>query len=302
MALTLALAPRTRPCGRCLRIAHTGPLFGTWHLTKSLTLDLWRRAGDSVENAVMLWSMSPRTNGPALTHRILVLDGTLVGARWVLENRSSRMNSWRLEHIAVHPLRGVRTRPGRTGRSRHSGGWRLATCLLLLVALSSGEASETGPWLLVDTEALTLTVMQGGQPQMTLENIAIGRYGASAEKRRGDNMTPRGRFRVHRINRDSEFYRFIGLDYPDIQRARQAYQAGDIGGRELQAILGAHDRGAAPPQGTVLGGNIGIHGLGEGDPQLHETMNWTRGCVALTDEQIDALLSWVRIGMTVEIR
>jgi L,D-peptidoglycan transpeptidase YkuD (ErfK/YbiS/YcfS/YnhG family) len=31
-------------------------------------------------------------------------------------------------------------------------------------------------------------------------------------------------------------------------------------------------------------------------------MNWTRGCVALTDEQIDALLSWVRIGMTVEIR
>ncbi len=173
---------------------------------------------------------------------------------------------------------------------------------MFIVAFSSGVAAGTGPWLLVDTEALTLTVMQDGQPRMTLGNIAIGRYGASAEKRRGDNTTPRGRFRVHRINRDSEFYRFIGLDYPDVQRARQASQAGDIGRRELQAILGAHDRGEAPPQGTVLGGNIGIHGLGEGDPQLHETINWTRGCVALTDEQIDALLPWVQIGMTVEIR
>lgn len=204
--------------------------------------------------------------------------------------------------MVLGPLRGVRLPRGHTRSGELTGVWRLATCLLLLAALSAGEASETGPWLLVDTEALTLTVMQDAQPKMTLENIAIGRYGASAEKRRGDNTTPRGRFRVHRINRDSEFYRFIGLDYPDVQRARQAAQAGDIGRRELQAILVAHDRGEAPPQGTVLGGNIGIHGLGEGDPQVHETMNWTRGCVALTDEQIDALLPWVRIGMTVEIR
>jgi murein L,D-transpeptidase YafK len=193
-------------------------------------------------------------------------------------------------------------RPGRRVSDRPAGVRWLIICLLVLVAGSSGDAAESLPWLLVDTEALRLTVMQRGEARMSLENIAIGRYGSTPEKRRGDNMTPRGRFRVLRINTDSEFYRFIGLDYPDVRRAKQAFQAGDIGRRDLEAILDAHDRGEAPPQGTPLGGYIGIHGLGEGDPRLHEMTNWTKGCVALTDAQIDALLPWIRIGMLVEIR
>jgi hypothetical protein len=185
---------------------------------------------------------------------------------------------------------------------------RLLRAVLLVLGLCTGcpsaadEGTEEAPWLLVDTEALTLKVMQGERPKMTLHNIAIGRYGTSPEKRRGDNSTPLGRFRVAWIRRDSDFHRFIGLDYPDIERAEKAHREGVIDERTLQTILAAHRRGKRPPQNTVLGGQIGIHGLGQGDPRLHERMNWTRGCVALTDRQVDSLLPWAHIGTMVEIR
>jgi hypothetical protein len=115
-------------------------------------------------------------------------------------------------------------------------------------------------------------------------------------------MTPLGRFRITRIERDTGFHRFVGLSYPDAERAHIGRRQDDVSEQELQAILAAHRRGKAPPQNTALGGRIGIHGLGKADPRLHETMNWTRGCVALTNRQIDSLLPWLHIGMTVVIR
>ncbi len=162
--------------------------------------------------------------------------------------------------------------------------------------------AEPGHWLLVDTASQTLSVMRADQPQVTLHDIAIGRFGTSADKRRADNTTPLGRFRVTRINGDSGFHRFIGLDYPDLPRAQRAFHDNLIDERQMRAIREAHRRGAAPPQDTPLGGHIGIHGLGSGDAAMHRSFNWTRGCVALTNEQIDALLVWVRPGMPVEIR
>ena len=175
-------------------------------------------------------------------------------------------------------------------------------CLLLAMPFAAGAGPESEPWLLVDTRELTLTVMQGEQPAMTLHNIAIGRYGSTADKRRGDKSTPLGRFRITKIQHKSDFHRFIGLNYPGVERAEKGYREGVIDQPELRAILAAHRRGEPPPQHTALGGNIGIHGLGQGDLRLHQTMNWTRGCIALTDEQVDSLLSWARTGMTVEIR
>lgn len=174
--------------------------------------------------------------------------------------------------------------------------------LALLISLLPAFAAAAQPWLLVDTEALTLTVMQDERPQLTLHNLSIGRYGTTSEKFRGDNMTPLGQFRITHIERDTAFYRFVGLSYPDTKRAKRGHRQDGISERELQAIVAAHRRGKPPPQNTALGGHIGIHGLGNADPQLHETINWTRGCVALTDRQIDRLLPWLHVGMMVEIR
>ena len=178
----------------------------------------------------------------------------------------------------------------------------LVACLMQALASTADAAPAADRWLLVDSQALTLTVMHGERPQMTLHNIAIGRYGTSTDRRRVDNTTPLGRYRISSIRRDDNFRHYIGLDYPGAEQAQRAHREGVISQRELQAIIAAHRVGGRPPQGTALGGHIGIHGLGRADPGVHETMNWTRGCIALTDSQVDALLVWVRIGMTVEIR
>lgn len=207
-----------------------------------------------------------------------------------------------MKKSARETLGKIRPSPGRGTPGGRFSFLLLFVCLLPAPSPASGAGLQSEAWLLIDTGKLTLTVMRGEHAQMTLHNIAIGRFGASREKRRGDNTTPLGRFRVTRIERDSGFHRFIRLDYPGAEHAQLAYEEGVISGRELQAIRDAHRRGKSPPQNTALGGNIGIHGLGQGDAGLHQTMNWTRGCVALTDQQVDSLLPWTRIGTTVEIR
>jgi murein L,D-transpeptidase YafK len=160
-------------------------------------------------------------------------------------------------------------------------------CLLLACGLvQSGAAQAQGgeTWLLVDTVNLRLMVMQGTRVVHTYEDISIGRDGVSREKIRGDQRTPVGRFRIAWVREASGFHRFLGLDYPDRERAR------------------AHENGKIPPQGTPLGGQIGIHGIGEGDPEIHDRFNWTNGCVAITNEQLDELMQWVHIGTRVDIR
>jgi hypothetical protein len=174
--------------------------------------------------------------------------------------------------------------------------------LLVLGGLSSVFAADEQRWLLVDTERLTVTVMQDGRPQLTLHNLAMGRYGTTAEKYRGDNKTPLGRFRVTQIESNTAFHRFVRLSYPDAERAILGRTRGDLSEQELQAILSAHRDRRPPPQHTILGGQIGIHGLGQADSRLHETLNWTRGCIALTDLQIESLLPWLEVGMVVEVR
>ena len=175
--------------------------------------------------------------------------------------------------------------------------------MALALCLVSQVPHATQPsWILIDTEQQTLSVMQGDAPTMRLFDIAIGRYGTTADKRQGDNMTPLGRFRINGIRPSDAFHRFVALDYPGIERAESALQSGLIDAATRDRIVSAHRNHRAPPQSTKLGGHIGIHGLGDADPAVHASMNWTRGCVALTNTQIDALVPWLRVGMTVEIR
>lgn len=192
----------------------------------------------------------------------------------------------------------------RNGYHRATVFGRASRSLLLglVFSLCSVTAAAGPPWLLVDTQAQTLVVMAEDEPLLTLHNLSVGRYGVTSDKRRGDNMTPLGQFRVTQVKRDSAFYRFIALSYPDAERAERGRQNSEISATQLRAILAAHERGKAPPQGTPLGGHIGIHGLGQADPTLHQMMNWTRGCIAVTDRQLDSLLPWVQRGMLVEIR
>lgn len=175
----------------------------------------------------------------------------------------------------------------------------LGLCGGLLLA-APAAAGDT--WLLIDTGERTLQVWDGETVVRTYENIAIGSNGAAHRRMLGDEQTPLGTFRISAIRQETRYHRFFALNYPALDDALRAFDSGEISKAELEAIRHAHEQGLEPPASTPLGGNIGIHGLGGGDPRIHEDFNWTDGCIALTNEQVDELAGWVRPRMTVVIR
>jgi murein L,D-transpeptidase YafK len=163
-------------------------------------------------------------------------------------------------------------------------------------------AAEQDAWVLVDTRSLTLDLMRGDESVVQFSPVSIGRGGRSKDKVKGDQTTPLGQYRVAWFNAKSRFHFFIGLDYPRREQVERAFRQGRLDRKERDRLLDALYHGKLPPQDSKLGGYIGIHGLGVADPQLHEMTNWTEGCVALTDEQIERLREHVKIGTPVVIR
>jgi murein L,D-transpeptidase YafK len=157
-------------------------------------------------------------------------------------------------------------------------------------------------WLLVDTTALKIEVKKGEQTIDTIEGIAIGQSGAGQKTHRGDNITPYGEYRIGWVGQTSSFHRFFGLNYPSVQDADHALRSGLIDQFTYGNIISAHQYNQVPPQNTALGGRIGIHGLGNASEKIHRTMNWTHGCIALTNNQIDHLSQWVNTGTLVKIK
>lgn len=162
-------------------------------------------------------------------------------------------------------------------------------------------ASE-GIWLLVDTNALKIEVKRGEQTVDIIEGIAIGQAGAGHKAHRGDNITPYGEYRIGWVGERSTFRKFFGLNYPSVQDADIALRKGIINRYTYNDIISAHAYNHVPPQNTPLGGRIGIHGLGAASEKIHRTMNWTHGCIALTNNQIDHLSQWVDTGTLVKIK
>lgn len=182
----------------------------------------------------------------------------------------------------------------------------LPTVLFLLaIILAVGPAAADGDdaevWLQVDTEAQILKVMQGQQVIRTFEDIAIGRSGPTRDKRRLDGKTPLGEFHISRINNESHFHRFFGFDYPRLDHAERALKKGYLDAADYQNIRQAIRSGRVPPQNTPLGGHLGIHGIGAGDLQVHRDYNWTNGCIALTNREVDELAQWIELGVRVVV-
>jgi len=174
--------------------------------------------------------------------------------------------------------------------------------LLVVMLLLSGASSAEDVWLLVDTPTRELRVMRNETVETVFRGVSIGRGGAGWKARAGDEVTPKGRYRISWVNKGSKFKLFLGLDYPRRVDAIRGLNAGIIDRRTYKRILSALERDEVPPQNTALGGFLGIHGVGDGDPAVHAAYNWTEGCIALTNQQIDELLGWAPKGTTVLIR
>lgn len=187
----------------------------------------------------------------------------------------------------------VNTQVSRTG---------LTLIVASLLCLLSSAARSDNSWLLVETEKMTLSVMSGNAAKQIYKHVSLGRGGISTDRIKGDQITPLGEYHISRVSTDSPFHLFIGLDYPNLDQAMRALLDGKINARQFGAIRKALAQKKEPPQNTALGGNIGIHGVGSGSPEIHKRFNWTNGCVALTNEQVDDLIRRIHVGMRVVIR
>ncbi len=163
-------------------------------------------------------------------------------------------------------------------------------------------ARPQGIWVHVDTSQQILTVFDGQTPKDVFKNIAIGQAGTTLSKQQGDDKTQLGRYRITWVNHKSRFRTFYGINYPSLEDADRALAEGRITKSTAKQIKNAHLQHKTPSQYTGLGGMLGIHGLGRADPDIHKRINWTHGCIALTNQQIDRLGQWVSIGTVVLIQ
>ena len=135
--------------------------------------------------------------------------------------------------------------------------------------------------------------------------IAYGRGDRGSKEVLGDKKTPEGIYRIAGINNSERFHLFLRLNYPNVKDAFYGLKNNVISHGEFDRIISALKRGRLPPQNTGLGGAIGIHGVGvENDKKLkiHANMNWTEGCIALTNAEVSELRNLIGVGTEVVIR
>lgn len=147
-----------------------------------------------------------------------------------------------------------------------------------------------------------------GQRQMELRNasgevearfpIVLGSAPRDTKRVQGDGRTPVGRYYIADKNEQSRFRRFLGINYPNVQDAERGYWDRLIDTRQWADIFIANLRGDSPPWNTRLGGRVGIHGFG-GRPEI--PVDWTEGCIAVPDADIDYIFYRVPIGAPVVI-
>lgn len=109
-------------------------------------------------------------------------------------------------------------------------------------------------------------------------DIALGRAPEGHKAREGDGRTPEGRYRIDRRNPQSAFHLSLGLNYP----------------RPLDRLLAA-------AKGVSPGGDIFIHGQPNGFPTLRRG-DWTEGCIAFTNAEMEELWRIADVGTEVVIR
>lgn len=135
--------------------------------------------------------------------------------------------------------------------------------------------------IVVEKSKRTLTLMDGRKALKTYK-VALGGQPVGAKDRQGDHKTPEGLYSVDAKNPQSQFYKALHISYPS-----------------------AADRGNARKLGVSPGGDVEIHGLGAKWGWIgakHRLTDWTDGCIAVTNEEIDEIYPQIKVGTPVEIR
>jgi tetratricopeptide (TPR) repeat protein len=144
-------------------------------------------------------------------------------------------------------------------------------------AIRKGSADK----ILIEKKARRLMLISKGEVLKTYK-IALGGNPNGAKERQGDNKTPEGTYVIDSRNKDSHYHLSLHISYPNERDKKRA--------REL---------------GVSPGGNIMIHGIKNGFSWVGDAqaeVDWTKGCIAVTDEEIEEIDKLAPNGTVVEIR
>ncbi len=154
--------------------------------------------------------------------------------------------------------------------------------LLVFVFLASAAFAQTSVDRIVVLKRKHRMLLMYGDKVVRSYAIALGRGGLAPKRRQGDGRTPEGIYRIDYRNPASKFHLALHISYPELG-----------------------DRKRARGLGVNPGGDIMIHGLPPGYSWVgdnHRIADWTDGCIAVTDPQIEEIWKMVANGTPVEIR
>ncbi|QUL36504.1 murein L,D-transpeptidase family protein [Erythrobacter sp. JK5] len=135
-------------------------------------------------------------------------------------------------------------------------------------------------YLLVDKSDRILVAYAQGQPIKVYYGLQFGDAPYGHKRFEGDERTPEGIYTIHTRNPNSSYHLSLRIDYPN-----------------------SADRAFAAQYGRSAGGDIFIHGQPNGLPSDRRMRgDWTDGCIALTNAEIEELWSIVPDGTPIEIR
>ncbi len=153
---------------------------------------------------------------------------------------------------------------------------------IMTVAAFAQSAEPAGVDRVVVSKAKKLLMLMKGDQVIRKYRIALGKNPLGHKERRGDSRTPEGEYVLDWRNPRSRFHRSIHISYPnenDVANARRI--------------------------GVSPGGNIMIHGLPNDMAWLgfvHAYVDWTDGCIAVTNEEIEEIWEQVQDGTPIQIR
>jgi murein L,D-transpeptidase YafK len=170
--------------------------------------------------------------------------------------------------------------------------------LITSVRMQSMEAQTmpgrlNKPRLVVRKSKRTLDVYDGTKLVRTYV-VVLGFAPNGDKEKEGDGKTPEGEFYVFTKNAKSQFHLSLGISYPAKEDASRGLRTGIITTTQHDDIVKALDSREMPPQKTALGGEIYIHGGGAAG-------DWTAGCVAMDNNDIEELFRVIEVGTRVEI-
>ena len=144
--------------------------------------------------------------------------------------------------------------------------------------------------LVVTKSRYRLDVVAGSTTLKTYP-IALGSEPRGAKRRQGDEKTPEGRYVLVPHHQSPGFGPCFYVCYPGKDDAARGLRDGLVDAGQRDAIVRALRAGKAPPSSTALGGLILIHGTRDRSRGSLTEVNWTQGCIALENEDVDELLS-----------